>query len=208
MLFEDMQVRVFTVLRDDTRRFVTDEDVEEWINEAQELIAQRIEFPMEEVSIVAADGGFALPTDFLRLDSIFVGDSRVHFTDNIEFDRYRVSGNWPYKTLGRLFADTIEVLPRPADGQTATLRYVRRPARLTSIQQDCELPQELHYNIVDYARAQGKYKEEELESGDRYMQRYERGLPLPSSAASRRFPGPLSARYEAGPFDFTGRHRG
>ena len=208
MTFEEMQYRAFSVLRDDNKRFITDDDVESWLNEAQELIAQRIEFPGEEVDIAAADGKIALPSDFLRLETLFVGEMSIKFVDNVLFDQYRVSGNYPYRALGRLFDDYIELIPEPTDGELVTMRYIRRPVRLSASQSTCELPQELHYNMVDYARAQGKYKEEELESGDRYMNRFERGLPLPSSAASRRYPGPLQARYEAGPFDYQGGHRG
>lgn len=212
MNFEDMQNRVYAVLRDDQREFIHDEEVEVWLNEAQEELAHRLKILQTETTgVVGASQKISVPSNFIDAVSLHIGsdNQRVQWVDADYFDRFLDDASTPINAIGRIFGSSIEVRPKPAVGAAYTLRYIKSPAAIDSITNTVsELPVELHIKMVNYARYQAKLKESELGDADRYRQEFELGLPPHSLGQARLNPGPVSLRYAAGPFDVTGSHRG
>ena len=209
MTFDDMQRRVYSVLRDENKEFVKDYEVEDWLNEAQLDIAQRLKLLRTETTgTVAANSKIALPSDLTEILSLRIeDDDDVRFVDDIYYNEWKDELGTPDQTLGRIFNGYIELYPDVTDDDY-TLRYVKSPTDLSAGSSSSALPTELHIKMVHYARAQGLWKEGEEERGDRYMQMYEQGLPPAPLGQTRLQPGPMRLEYEATPWDSVGQHRG
>lgn len=209
MRFDEMQRRVYAQLRDEDKQFITDEDVEAWINQAQRDISHRLNLNMTEATgTVGADGVIAVPDALVEIKILRLGEDDVIFVDDEEFYDNKDALTDPWPSIARVFGSNIEIYPTPSEDQTFTLRYQSYPADLTAGSSESELPEELQDRMVYFAIAQGFYKEREADMGDRFMQMYERGLPGSTLGRGRLQPGPMRIRYEAGPFDYEGTHRG
>jgi len=198
-----MRSRVRSVVRDTAGTFVTDTDVNNWLEEASLDVATRLKALQEEATeadLTETSNGFELPADFLGVISLRLGADDVHFLDAFGWSDWSDSGATPPRTLGRIFNNQIELYPTPDSGFTYTLRYYRKAAALSD-SEEAELPESFHIKLVNYARAHAKYKDDRGDEGDRYMGMYEQGLPQVSREKDRLFPTPAGWTPEPGPFD-------
>ena len=192
MILEEQEARVFQVLRDASKRFITGDMVEDWLNEAQRDISRRLRQPVEERVLTFVDGQTALDEDVTSVLSIEGG---VQFTiADQQFQGTFVTG-------GTLRSSEV------GDGDaTVTVSFI--PPDLDAPQDESVLPVWAHDKMVDYARAQGLFLEREDVRGDFYMARYEADLPPASGDSVRQNPGPLVIGYEPTPWDRDASHRG
>jgi hypothetical protein len=201
-----MKARVYYVLRDSEKSFVSDTSVGDWLNEAYlDLVARLRLLEKEATGTTGAGGTLALPADFLELTSFDVADVngnyyRARFSDNDVFDSWRLDEDEPEAQLARIFNGTIETYPVAAS-VGYVLRYVYKPTALSAGGDIPAIPEELHVRLVNYARAHAKYQEGELDEGDRYMAMYTEGLPGAPLTSHRLRPGPFDLVPQPGYFD-------
>lgn len=205
--FTEMKNSVFAVLRDSERAFVQEEEVGEWLNEAYLDIAARARITKKAATgTLSGTGTLTLPSDFIELTNFSVETDvtgvffQPEFTSDDIFLSYKNAGVDPAYTLARIFNGTIETYPVCAS-KAYSLEYVYKPTALVNGTDTPTLPQELHVKMIHYARSHAKFKEGELEEGDRYMALYVENLPMMPSAGMRERPGPLDLVLEPGWYD-------
>lgn len=197
--FTTLEASVFAVLRDSEKAFVTSAEVKEWLNEGYlDLVARTGILKKSTSSTTSSTGTVALPADFVRVASkdgfyVATGTSTVEsplFTRSDIYLGWKNSTSTPHRTLYRIFGANIETYPIVAS-KAYTLEYVYKPTALSAGGDIPAIPEELHVKLVHYARAHAKYKEGELQEGDRYFGMYEMGLPPTIPDTERDFPGPI-----------------
>lgn len=215
MQLADLRARVRSPLRDDDEHFITDADVDYWLNEGQDDVAARTKYFQETITEADiqfnAAGELTLPADFLSvvlLELPGYGHREATFIDQHEFSRWFNGLSYPPTTYFSIRGDTLRIVPKAGVATQFVLTYARKPAPLVNVGDECELPTTLERRIINFAISHGKLKEEELQSAQHYMDLYERGLPPPQDEADRRVQGPLSLSYEPNYFDGVGVHRG
>jgi hypothetical protein len=204
----DLTRKVYAVLRDSEKAFVIQEEVEDWINEAIVDLNSRLRILRKETTgTTSSTGTITLPTDYVETvwlsvlpSSLSDAQTVVEFTNDEVFDSYRLPAKLPANQLARVYGGTLETYP-VVESQAYTWRYVYKPPVLDSAADSTTLPAELDVRIVNYARAHGKYKEGEIDEGDRYLALYESYLPSPSIAGLRERPGKLGLVPVPGVFD-------
>lgn len=213
MKFSEMERRVYAVLRDEHKRFIKPEEVEDWLNEAQEQIADRTDaltYTITNDSVGApqfVDGKLQLPSNFLDLGELTVdeADAPVKFMIGEQFRQYRRDQSYLAQSIGRIHQGYIEVYPAPDDGVAYELEYTRNGEDMRNPEDESELPYGLQMACVNFARYQAKLKEGELEEADRYFADYETALDRGANDG-RRHEMPSSIGFEPGPFDEDGVH--
>lgn len=198
--FNAMRERVFTVVRDTARTFVTEQDVDQWMREAMRDLSARLHINHASASGTVTSGNVDLPVDYVDLVSLAVDgvtDGYVDFdVDPETFNLYVNQGSDPGVTIGRVFNRAIELYPEPANGTAYTLRYWNSVDDSLS-----NFNPAIQTRIVNYARAHALYKEKDFGAGDRYLSMYEDGLPGPNDLGPNHDPGPWSIRPEPNYFE-------
>jgi hypothetical protein len=204
----DLKSQVLSLVRDDGG-FITPDDIEAWVNEAQMDLAARLGISQQEVSGTTA-AGFTIdlpPTpasddQVIRVTSLRLGDDDdVEFTSSDNWNAWKDEAGTPEHTIGRVFAGAIELYPTPETGTDYVLRYEALPAPLANDDDVSSLPHHLHTRLLFYARAMAYLKLSDQGNSDRFLGMYLDGLPAAELGASKLIPGPLTITREAGPFD-------
>ncbi len=206
-----LETAVFAVLRDDQKSFVLNSEVDTWLNESYLDLAARLRLTVKEkTGTTAADGTIALGTDaadFIELRWLKVtpssgstAEERLTYVDDDVYDSYKDTETVPGTDIFRIFAGKIETYPVQVS-RPYRMRYVFKPTALSAGADVPAIPEELHIRLINYARAQAKWKEGDSLEGDRYFAFYERGLPDAPRASRRERPGPFSMVPVPGVFD-------
>lgn len=201
--YNELREKVFTVVRDSSRNFVTEADVDLWLGEGMDDLSSRLHLSQNtktDSDSAISGNTIAIPTDFvdliwLKVDRSGSDNDYVLPVDEELFNYYEESGADLSVTIARSFDGSFELYPTPS-GTDYTLRYWSSTSTdLTAFTGT------LRTRMVNYARAHAKYKEGEFTAGDRYLELYERGLPAPSDAGRNRPLLPATIRPEFGWFD-------
>lgn len=202
-----LQARVTTNLRDSVNAYIDLTDINAWLNEAYYDLAARFELLERETAATTAAGfTIALPTtsntETLEILSLRLGSADdVLFVDSQLWNDMKDKGLSPSATIGRVFGANIELYPTPTTGTAYVLRCNYIPAPLASGADVHVLPLQVERKLVEYATAKSKYKDGQLDEGDRLMMLYEQGLPKFNASQTRHHPGPWTLLPEPGPFD-------
>lgn len=126
---------VQSVIRDSAGVGVTTTDITRWANRGQLDLASRLGLLDEqwtEADNAIASGAFALPWNLIEITRLRITDETadVQFVDDDVFQSFVDGGGTPDATLGRVFEETVELYPEPADGSEYVLRGKRKPALL------------------------------------------------------------------------------
>lgn len=200
--FLEMQTSVYAVLRDSEQAFITLAEVKGFLNEGLLDLNARLRLKQTAATgTTSSTGTITLPDDFYESISLWIGSTPVQFVTDGVFESYSMPASvTPAAQLGRIFDNAVETYPVQAS-EDYTWRYVERPTELSD---DSDLPTdltpELCRRVVDYARAEAKLKEGELNEYQIYRSRYEDGLPGPPRADYRMKPVSLNLIPEPGPF--------
>jgi len=194
-----MQTSVYAVLRDFDKSYILLTEIKEWLNEAQlDYVARTGILEKAATGTTAAGGTVALPADLIRITAFNVdggtdgvADSPVEITNDDIFLSYKLAGSVPAHTLGRIFGANIETFPLVVS-KAYSLEYIYAPPTLTADGDIPAIPVETHVRLVNYARAQAKWKEGEDAEGDKYYAFYVEGLPSAPTGLYRHRPGPFS----------------
>ncbi len=201
--------RARSQVRDPGGSFILDEDLVIWANEAQTDIAARTEVLQKTVSgqTWAGMGGLSMPPqanvnpEMVEILSLRLGEDDVTFVSDRTFNDYKDEGAIPATTIGRVFEGTIELYPTPAANITFVLRYSFIPAPLIGSDDVLSLPSQMDRKVVEYMVAQAKYKDGDPAEGDRWLARYEQGLPPLNTGRRLLDPGPMDLHFEPNSFE-------
>jgi len=208
LTLQEIQARVNTVIRDPSKVFVTDENVKDWVNEAQlELAARFRSFTAESTGTVGADGDVDLPADFLEVRRLRLGAAapfdRVEMVSDDVFNDQIDNAGVPPHSIGRLAPGNaaIEIFPVPGTSVAFALRYYQAPDDLVDPTDLSLLPAVLHTKLVRYAQAQACIKIREFDQAAAYEALFQQGLPPPPGAVRPGQSVPRTMHYQRGPFD-------
>ena len=204
LTLEELRRRVFAVVRDKSKRFITNDNVDDWINEAQQDLAIRQRVLPHVATDTFVGSSISLPTQAFEVLSLAIpadGERSADYVGDDDFNLYqRSGGSWPY-SMFRVTGNEIEVYPSVDSVTTYSLHYLKAPAPLTELEHVSELPTELHPKLVRYAQAQACWMEREYAQGDRYWEMYQNGLSAHPQGRTRATPVPLSIVPEANYFE-------
>jgi uncharacterized protein DUF6682 len=195
----DLLTRVRTVLRDETGDFVDDDDIIAWLNEAYtDIVSRTRALQSEKTGTTSAGNTIAFPAgadpELYNSFSLALAGEEVTFVDNEVWEHWRDEGGDPGVILARIWNRNFELFPTPTTGTAYTLRYEQLPPPLVTGDDQHLLPGHLERKLIEYARAQAKYKDGEPAMGDRYLGMYEEGLP-PGADGRARLHGPMNASF-------------
>lgn len=201
MHLRELRDRVFTTVRDLSREFVTNDDVDDWLNEGYFDLNARLRFLRQEATGTVT-GNLTLPTSprVLSVLSLRLGSDDVEFVDEDVWNSYLDAGATAAHSIAYVFEGDIYIYPSPA-GASYTLRYVREPTILSADTDEPELPAHLQVRLIRYAQAHAFLKLDQPNEFTAYLALYEEGLPAPPGVVKPINPGPLVVSYEKGPFD-------
>lgn len=190
-----------TFLRDSGGGFISDDDLVAWTNEAQTDIAARTQVLHDSVTGTTS-GTIPLPTDpaLIEIIELLLGTDRVAFVDSVTFNSFTDQGIAPGTTIARVFETDIELYPTPS-ASVYVLRFSKIPNPLVNGSDEHELPPQFERKLIEYPVAQGKYKDGATDEGDRWLARYEQGLPGVSIGREKYFTGPLFVTRESNIWD-------
>lgn len=202
--FLDLREQVFGLTRDTERLFVTENMVNNWLNEAYLDINARLRLLQAEATGTTDSNGFIpFPSDFVEMITLWIGDNPAFVVDDTVFESYSEPGliTLQDKILVRAFSSNFETYPA-TNGLDYTLRYVARPTLMVEDEdQPTAITPELCPRLWKYAIAEARRKEGETQDAEMYMNEYLEGLPGRPRVQHRMRPAPVSLLPEPGPFD-------
>ena len=199
MNLQTMKDRVYAVLQDTNRLYITDDEVEAWLNDAQmELVARLGEINSVEASGTVAVEDLPIPAGLIEIKQLELDGAPCQAVPSSEFEYWLDNAGSPPLTLFRVFGANIELYPAPTTSTAYRLRYTKEPTVLVNDGDTPEVPGHLHMKLVYWARAQARWKEGEAGLGDRDMAFFEDGLPSSAAGMARGRPGPISFRADLG----------
>lgn len=196
--------QTFAVLRDSERLFVTETEVDTWLNEAYLDINARLRLKQTTLDdTTETDGTIPYPTDFVEMISLWFENAvPAAVVDDTVFESYSEPGTTTFidQVIVRAFGSNLETYP-VQNAVDFTLRYVSRPTLMVlDDDQPTALTPELCVRLWKYAAAEAKRKEGEAQEAQTYMDEYLEGLPGRPRVQHRMRPAPVSLLPEPGPF--------
>lgn len=176
--------------------------VENWINEAQQQIAEQVEAPewqaKEVIAITKGTYRYALPSKFLRMESVYFPALQVRLrpVDQQSFDRnspivegppliytIREEEIWLYPTP--ISTEKAVELP-PSSSEGLEMRYYKAPEFMTTEAAIPTLNKRFLFLLVDYALWRAFKGEDDQEMGQAHLNAYKEGLDHYASVQQRR----------------------
>lgn len=160
MIAQNIFTRVRSQFGDATGIQVSDQDIFDWINNAQRDIAYASNL-IETRAIAdvrAGQSDYTLPTDQLTIINIRYRGTTLQPMSIQERDTYIqdadnsvVNATLSTPTKYWIFANTITLYPTPDTSEQSALRayYTRAPNKVTLVTDDLELPVAFHNTILD-----------------------------------------------------------
>lgn len=160
--------------------------VKTWLNEAQAIIARRLQIRELEVqSTVTTTAGTAtisLPSGFIRMNGI-VDESyprKLHFSENPDDLLARNEGG-DYTDRPDSYSLTengILLSPTPDTAYDLTIDYWSRPTDLSADADVSALPADYHFVMLSYALSRAYRSEDDAAMSQFFMQEFQRDLAL------------------------------
>jgi hypothetical protein len=202
---QDLIDRATTFGRDSGGHFLTPQDYLDWCNEAQTDLVARLElFEQEATALTDGTNAISFPVDpeLIEIQELLLDDTdRVEFIGSSLWNQLTDAGTTTVHTLARVYDEHIEFYPTPETGVTVTIRYKRLPTVLTAGESDIEVPRQLERKVVEYMKAQARFKDGDFAAGNNWLGLYEQGLPHVSDGRERFFTKPISIGRAPNTFD-------
>jgi hypothetical protein len=169
--------RVKRIFGDESGVQVIDDDILQWISDAQREIVMHNEHVLQlttTVNIVDGTDTYAFPTDLLVLRTVRIKMASMETYAHIEaispgeFDRYisgRVVVGEGIPCVYTTYERKIFLYPTPDQNATDGLQilYTQRPTDVTAITDTISLPEEYHNAIVKYCLMKANQMDEDYE---------------------------------------------
>lgn len=200
--FLDLQNRVYAHLRDSDHDFYGTDIVKGWLNDGYTELTVRLRlYRRVEASLALISGVVALPGDVSMIESVRSGAETLEGVSDDVFYSWQDSALTPAVSIYRrmqngVTTNSIEIYPTPSDG-TVELTYQGYPALMDSDDDVPAIPQEWIPRLTYYALAQAYMQKDDPTSSDRWLARFEAGLP----PLRGDMPAPFTMTLDPGPFD-------
>lgn len=199
--FLDLQNRVYAHLRDSDHDFYPTDMVKGWINDGLTELAVRLKLRRLEQDAPMVDGVAPVPTDAFQIETVRYGDETFEPVSDEIFFSWQDSAKWPPATIYRrsrdgLTLNNIVAYPVPDDANV-TFIYLGYPPEMDSDDDEPQIPFEWIPRITYYALAQAYMQKDDPTSSDRWLARFEAGLPDMRGD----MPAPFTMTIDPGPFD-------
>lgn len=196
----ELREKVFSVVQDSARNYITEGDVDQWLLEGIEDLTSRLHIIQDSETGTTTDNTLTIPANFsepiwLKITNSGSDDDFVQWVDEDQWNSYQEQGASPFRRMARVFNGQIEIYPTPDSGTAYELRYWAIGSDLTGLNVTHR------QRIVYYASARARLKEHDSGDYQEYMSLYERGLPAPNDFSSNSPVMPDAVSMEAGPFD-------
>jgi hypothetical protein len=163
--------------------------VKTWLNEAQAIIARRLQIRELEVqstvATVAGTATVALPSGFIRMNGIVDTDYPRKLIFNEDPDvllAFNEGGDFTDRPDSySLTEDGILLSPTPDAVYTLTLDYWSRPTDLSADGDVSALPADYHFVMLSYALSRAYRSEDDAAMSQFFMQEFQRDLALMAS---------------------------
>lgn len=173
--------------------------VNQYLNDAQALIARRVDWYVDEAAnpfpTVTGTSLYPFPADFARARSLFNTDQNLElqFVGLEDIDRSQITSGMPryYAVDGA----NVHLYPTPDNVYNLELRYWKMPADLVADTDVPTLPAAWHRLLWEYAVAVCYQAEDDMQTGQQWEQKFNNDLAM--FAADVKFAnadGPLQAK--------------
>src|SRR5919109_4275388 len=108
-----MRSRVRSVMRDTAGSFITDTEIDEWINEAALDLGVRLKLLQDEATGTSTGSAIALPANFLSLMGLRLATKDVAFVDPETWWGWSNGGGSPPRPPGRALRGQPQLHPTP-----------------------------------------------------------------------------------------------
>lgn len=177
MNVQDVADRVKRTFGDEGATQVTDDDIVNWVNDAQLQISVDNEELLETTAtsdIVSGQADYTSPTNVNILRSLMYNNFRLRSLSFAEFNEY-IDGFKATASQGgfgngtpevfMVYGGTITLFPTPNTSITGGLRiyYSRHPATITTLADSLSVPTRYHNSIVEFCLKQAYEMDENLE---------------------------------------------
>lgn len=173
--------RVQTQFGDSSGALITSDEIKRWANDAQREIARKTECVKRhyETSAVQGDGSYTLPPGFLRdVRATFNGRKITRVTLE-ELDKYEGNrdADPPTGEPSRFYVwgDFVYLYPAPESPGSGNfdMFYIKLPEDMTALDQEPEVPEQYHEDIVRFCLARAKEVDEEDQKAESLMAEFE-----------------------------------
>jgi hypothetical protein len=160
--------------------------VKTWLNEAQAIIARRLQIRELEVTstvtTVAGTATASLPSGFIRMNGIVDEEypRKLHFSEDPDELLVRNEGA-DYLDRPDSYSLTnagILLSPVPDNAYTLTLDYWSRPTDMSADSDVSALPADYHFVMISYALSRAYRSEDDATMSQFFMQEFQRDLAL------------------------------
>lgn len=182
MKASDIISRVRTIAGDIAVNQFTDQNIIDWINDAQrECVTDNLLLQKTATqNTINGTAGYTLPPDILKLHSIKYDNSKLRVVTQEEFDE-SWSDDGTIKgtpTIANLWAGTLNLYPTPDSVKQLQILYIRSPVDTSIANQgnELELPVLYHRRIVDYCLAMVAEQDDDMARYQAKMQEFKTGV--------------------------------
>lgn len=157
--------------------------IERWVNEAQFQVARQVEAPefqsTETYTLVQKKNKYTLPTDFLRMQSIYYPElvTRLRYIDIQQFDTVAPAKfEGPPETY-TIYQKEVWFFPTPNNStDTLEARYIKDPPAMTTEASVPLLDKNYLHLLVQYALGRAFEAEDDAEAAMAHVNRYKQDL--------------------------------
>lgn len=151
-----------------------------WVNEALQKIYRKGNFRLnsltEDFPTVASTSAYTLPSDFLKLASVFNADDNDPLVPVTleEYDDLDDSSGKPYHYT--VDGNDLVLYPTPDAAYNITLRYYNTSVELAADTDEPNLPEDYHYLLEHYALWRAYMAEHDFEAAEYHRGIFEKDL--------------------------------
>lgn len=164
--------------------------INQYLNDAQALICRRVDYYVDEASLdfntISGTSNYPQPADFARDRALRETDVQVELT---QVDLRMIDRSAPMTGPPRFYAldgVTLHLFPTPDNVYPMELRYWKLPAALVNDTDTSNIPADWHHMLWVYATWLCYEAEDDQQSGQYWMQRF--NTELAEFSADQRFP--------------------
>jgi hypothetical protein len=161
---------------DDGQIFITDQDIIDWINDAQMQIARESPNLTAEITTAANTFPYTMPTDLITMMRVLYDIFPVPYTDVEDLDA-KAANLRDVKGVPAMYyivGGKLKLYPQPdtTDTTTVTLQYSRQPVDLQSSSDKLTVPVQFHEDIVRFCLARARERNEDYKGMEVAMQEF------------------------------------
>jgi len=183
VLVSEIATRIKDQFGDDQGGVITDARVMRWVNDAMRdiAVANNLFLVKATAAVVNGQAEYQVPSNILTLHSVKFQGRKLTGLSQTEADEFQADGSavpTGIPTHFWLFGNVLTLYPTPNlnDPNDLLVQYTRTPTEVTAVGNTPELPAQYHNRIVEYCIAQAAELDDDGDTYERKMNRFEVGV--------------------------------